>query len=165
MHPCYNLCIMGRRPGSTTADVLERRTKVADLWATRPDRSWIAEQVGVSVTTVLRDCREMGLEKPNRILPETQQAIKDLENAPYYLAGKAMRLMEVWKVKAETDPAAVRAFVQVADLYAKIAGAYAPEKRLNANVNLKPPEPVAIPADVIEATGEIVKELEIDSSK
>ena len=135
---------------------------MAELWAIRPDKTWIAEQVGRSVSTVHRDCMELGLTAMPFVPQETRNILAEMDTAPEFIAGCAIELMEEWKERARGSDRAVRAFVALADLYAKVAGAYAPEKRLNANVNIKPPEPVRVPMQVLEQTGDIIGELQID---
>lgn len=154
------------------------------MWDEGASIQEIAAKCDVSTRTTYRDLDAFGI-KPKSPLnvkpPVITQDIEKLtleggtltkasgnlpipiEQIPNVLIVNAIVLAEAWLDRAGQSDTAASVYLKVADHLARLAGAYAPEKRIQGNFKLEPPKPVAIPADVIEATGEIIKELNIDS--
>ena len=163
----YNDIIMANR--ATSLSMHERQAQASELWLERVEIPEIARRLDVSQRTIYRDLDLLGL-VPNRpvdispVNPDNKPVKVDISLIPDTLISNASSLMDAWLVRASEKDSAAQVYLKVADHLAKLVGAYAPEKRLQGNFKIEPPEPVAIPADVVEATGEIIKELEIDDT-
>lgn len=135
----------------------------------------IAEKLDVSHRTVYRDLGNYGIVPSSPVtlkvpdLPLNNGNVKPAPRVPAIPANlvpevlitNATILAEAWINRASEQDSAAAIYLKVADHLAKLVGAYAPEKRIQGNFKLEPPEPMTIPADVVQATGEIIGELDI----
>ena len=143
-----------------------RRQQVQQMWEDGRKKQEIADLLAVSHRTIARDFEALSLQDKVPVIigqaPDKYEPAIPVGKEAAYLMNKAVLMIDGWYERALIDDKAAAVLHKFADMYAKLVGAYAPEKKLQGSFKLEPPKPIEVPADVVKDMGEIIGELQIE---